>query len=225
MSVYTISFGKNVLRAIGAPYNVQTDRFFRAWAQAEGSRARHNPFATTQRMTGSTTTLNPNGTPNSHGVQDYVNWQQGVEATVKTLLNGRYPGLVKAIRAGQSALAMSIALKGTPWGTGGLAEIIVRSGRIKDYPIGSCYPVRPPFTKRATPRVANGQTVHTSSIVPGDTGADVDEVLRRVAPTMRFYVGDAVQAVAEHQRRRWPLLGKPDGIIGPLTYRSITGHP
>jgi hypothetical protein len=42
---------------------------------------------------------------------------------------------------------------------------------------------------------------------------------------MRFYVGDAVQAVAEHQRRRWPLLGKPDGIIGPLTYRSITGHP
>ena len=219
MTYYSTTYGKAVLRALNAPYNGQTDRFMRAWAQSESATARWNPWATTARMPGSTTTRNPNGTLNSAGVQDYLSWEQGVQATVKTLLNGRYGPLVAAMRSGKSSLAMALALKASPWGTGALAERIIRSGRIPEFPIGNCYPV-----PRTSYDKANGP------ILPGDVGADVDELLRALGNTAKFYDGDPddprtpVGKVVAHQRKRWPLLGNPDGIVGPLSYRSITGH-
>lgn len=215
MTYYNISWGKTFLRSIGAPFTEETDIFLRAWAQAEGTSARWNPFATTQRMTGSTTTKNPNGTPNSAGVQDYLTWVQGVNATAKTILNGRYGPLVAALRKGTDRYAMAAALAASPWGTGKLVQQILAGGRLpRDYPIGYCYPVP--------------ATAWSRTIKPGMTGTDVDELLRHLGNTGKFFDfnvahGNYAGKVKSYQKLR-PWLWPADGIVGPKTFKSITGH-
>lgn len=214
MTYYNITWGKAFLRSIGAPYNVETDKFLRAWAQAEGAKAKWNPFATTQKMPGSTTTINANGTPNSAGVQDYVSWTQGVAATVKTITNGKYVALLGSIRKGTDAKVMAANLGTSLWGTK-LALVVLNSASGPlDYPIGYCYPLVP--------------TVWTRKIEPGFTGMDVDELLRHLGNTGKFFDslpahGDYVGKVKSYQKLR-PWLWPADGIVGPKTYKSITGH-
>lgn len=208
-SVYTITFGKEMLRGIKAPYNPETDKFLRAWAQAEGSMAKHNPFATTQPAVGATNF-------NSVGVKNYVSWQQGVEKTVETLLNGKYPQLVTALRSGLSAKGMANALAATPWGTGQLALEVLQY-TVPEFPFGSCYPVPPAAYAH-----------FDTKIRPGDTGRDVDELLRCIARRRgvagyKYYAGEPVTYVKWYQLAR-PWLWKPDGIVGPKTYESICGH-
>jgi hypothetical protein len=214
MTYYNITWGKTFLRSLNAPYNEETDKFLRAWAQAEGTPARWNPFATTQKMTGSTTTKNPNGTLNSAGVQDYLTWISGVNATTKTILNGKYGPLVAAIRRGESAANMAVALGESPWGTKLAYEIVTSSKGPLDYPIGNCYPVP--------------ATAWSRTIKPGMTGPDVDELLRYLGNTGKFYDWNIVHGnfagkVKSYQKLR-PWLWPADGIVGPKTYKSITGH-
>lgn len=218
-SYYCVTWGKELCRKIGAPWTPANDIYLRAWAMAEGARARWNPFATTQRMPGSTTTMNVNGTPNSAGVQDYLSWQQGVDATAKTLLNGYYPALVAALRKGDNAMATAKALAASPWGTGTLVvRILSSTGGANTFKIGNCY------------SYVNG-TTHvpwTRTIKPGMTGRDVDELLRHLGNVSSFYNDaldpfDPVAKVKAHQRVR-PWLWPADGIVGPKTYKSITSH-
>jgi len=92
-----------------------------AWKRAEnGSRPcngvqvvggpKFNGFATTERLPGSTDY-------NSVHVQNYIDALQGEEATARTLTNGRYPNILKALASGDpTAICTSIA--NSPWGTG-----------------------------------------------------------------------------------------------------------
>lgn len=85
-----------------------------AWMNAEGGNwnnsATYNPLNTTQRMSGS-------HSMNSVGVQAYTSWQQGLQATVKTLRNGYYGSILSALKAGASAQAVANAVVSSPWGT------------------------------------------------------------------------------------------------------------
>jgi len=111
-------FYRALLRGIGAAPTPAVLQFLYAWRQAEGGTARYNPFNTTPRMTGSSAY-------NRVGVQNYPDPQTGVNATVKTILNGRYANLVAALRAGTSSRAMAQALAASPWGTGDLARRVL----------------------------------------------------------------------------------------------------
>lgn len=77
-----------------------------AWMRAEGGNwnnsARYNPLNTTQRMSGSSSM-------NSVGVQAYRSWDQGLDATVKTLKNGYYGPILHALQ-GSSAQAVANAV-------------------------------------------------------------------------------------------------------------------
>ena len=86
-----------------------------AWEAAEGgawqNSASGNPLNTTMPEPGSSAI-------NSAGVQAYPSWQEGFAATVATLNNGDYPGILAALRAGDSAQAVADAVGASPWGTG-----------------------------------------------------------------------------------------------------------
>ncbi len=86
------------------------------WQRAEGGHwhntARYNPLNTTQNMPGSGDT----GTQGNISV--YRNWRQGVEATERTLENGRYGGILQALRNG-TARDVASAINASPWGTHG----------------------------------------------------------------------------------------------------------
>lgn len=90
-------WAEDVLDGIGAPHTSGNIAFLQAWQRAEGgssnNNAAYNPLCTTQWMPGS---ISINGV----GVKAYISWQQGLEATIKTLLNGHYPAIVAALRAG-----------------------------------------------------------------------------------------------------------------------------
>lgn len=86
--------------------------------QAEGGNALWNPLNTTQRMTGS-------WDYNSVGVQNYVDFDSGFAATVKTIKQTNaafgYTAIVSRLRANARPARTLHAVERSSWGTGGLA--------------------------------------------------------------------------------------------------------
>jgi hypothetical protein len=68
-------------------------RLLDAWARAEGGLAQWNPLNTTLKLYGSTPY-------NAAGVQSYVRPTEGVCATVLTLVNGHYAGILGDLQGG-----------------------------------------------------------------------------------------------------------------------------
>ena len=121
-------FYKSILKGIGAPITDENMNFFYAWRQAEGGKARNNPFNTTQSKPGSTfyNCLKKGVSGCKSGVRNYLSSQDGIDATVRTIKNGRYQNIINALKSGDSAEKSAQALKSSPWGTGELALKVVR---------------------------------------------------------------------------------------------------
>src|SRR6266516_256594 len=103
-----------LLNRLGIPPNRGNVRALVGWAQAEGghwkNQARFNPLNTTQPEPGA-------GNTGSQGnIKAYKDWQQGLNATVATLRNGRYGGILQALK-GNDPGAIARAIGSSPWGT------------------------------------------------------------------------------------------------------------
>jgi len=110
-------FAENLLHKIGAPVTKANLTFLDAWQRAEGGSA-DNPFNTTEHARGAHRF-------NSAGVQRYDSIATGIEATVKTLENGLYNGVLRALHIGTNAHAAADAVSRTPWGTGlGISRVL-----------------------------------------------------------------------------------------------------
>jgi len=105
------AFYAAVLTGIGAPVNSKTVTFMRAWAKLEGGSASWNPFNTTAPMPGATSY-------NSVGVRNYASRQDGITATIRTLVNSGkgtyYKGIIAALRRNDPRGAVA-ALVASPW--------------------------------------------------------------------------------------------------------------
>jgi hypothetical protein len=90
------------------------------WERAEGGHwnnsAQYNPLNTTQPMPGYKTFRSVGVGAADIGI--YGSWDQGIDATVKTLRNGRYNGILNALKAGDPA-KVAAAIDASPWGTHG----------------------------------------------------------------------------------------------------------
>ena len=93
MGAVSDRFYERVLEGIGAPVSSNALTLMRAWQRAEGGKASFNPFNTTQPWPGATAY-------NKVGVRNYASESDGVAATTKTLLNGRYGAIVEGLRSG-----------------------------------------------------------------------------------------------------------------------------
>jgi len=122
-------FYKSILKGVGAPITDENMKFLYAWRQAEGGKARNNPFNTTQPKPNSTfyNCLKKGVSGCKSGVRNYMSSQDGIDATIKTLKNGRYQNIISALQSGASAEKTAMALKSSPWGTGQLALKVVQS--------------------------------------------------------------------------------------------------
>ena len=92
-SEQTIQFYTDVLKKLGAKPTPGNLVFIYAWRQAEGANATYNPWNSTQHLGGST---NYNTIP----VQNYLTYNDGITASVKTLTNGHYSNIIKAFKKG-----------------------------------------------------------------------------------------------------------------------------
>ena len=108
------SFASSVLRGLGIHQTPGAVRALVGWMKAEGGHwhndAKYNPLNTTQPMPGA-------GNTGSQGnIKVYRDWNQGVQATVKTLENGRYQPILHALAQGDPN-RVAQAIGQTPWGT------------------------------------------------------------------------------------------------------------
>lgn len=104
-------FATAVLHGVGAPVTPQNIAGLSGWAQAEGGSGHNNPFNTTQGAPGAT---NFNGV----GVKVYPNLNVGAQATIQTLKNGRYGGIIAALQRSDPR-GLAAAIGASPWGTSG----------------------------------------------------------------------------------------------------------
>jgi cell wall-associated NlpC family hydrolase len=106
-------FATAVLRKWGKPVTATTVRNLLGWMAAEGghthNKARFNFLNTTQPEPGAGNT----GTQGN--IKVYRNFGQGVDATVRTLNNGRYGAIGQAVTGDPNTF--SRAVNASPWGT------------------------------------------------------------------------------------------------------------
>ncbi len=107
-------FAEKVLQSVGIPVNKTSVGKFVAWEKQEGGHwnntARYNPLNTTLALPGAANT----GTQGN--IKVYNSWQQGIEATVKTLKAPSYAGILANLKSGTVA-DFKIAVNTSPWGT------------------------------------------------------------------------------------------------------------
>jgi len=110
-----IGWARALLGYLGVPQTSSNITAITAWELAEGGHwynsARFNPLDTTMPAPGATDM-------NSVGVKAYTSWAQGFSATVATLRNGLYGPILTALQRGNDAMAVAMAVAGSPWGTG-----------------------------------------------------------------------------------------------------------
>ena len=150
-----IKFYQDILKSIGTKVTCEKMLFFFAWRTGESSKSTYNPFATTYRdernegcyynclpenKSGLSISdcITPTGCRSCKskcvgGVRNYKTYDSGLNATVKTLTNGRYNNVVRKLKNDNST-AYEIASEVDElrvWGTGGLViEIIKWNGTI-----------------------------------------------------------------------------------------------
>ncbi|HUO66187.1 MAG TPA: hypothetical protein VMV37_01545 [Gammaproteobacteria bacterium] len=111
-------FAQALLAALHLPVNDANTASIIAWQVAEGGHwnngALYNPLNTTLTMPGSVTVIKLSG---SIGIQAYVNWEEGLSATAKTLAAGIYAPIRAALSRSASVREFLQAVDSTPWGT------------------------------------------------------------------------------------------------------------
>jgi hypothetical protein len=117
-------FYKSILKCIGAEPTKNNLMFMYAWRQAEGGKAKNNPFNTTQKWPSATNY-------NSVGVKNYQTVVDGIQATCKTLKNGEYEKIIQGFKNDVGLSSLTDAVTSSPWGTKDLLKRIT-----KDYIAG-----------------------------------------------------------------------------------------
>lgn len=114
------TFYKKLLTNLGAPVTDENLKFLYAWRQSEGKAGRYNPFNTTHKL--------PNSTNfNSVGVKNYNTIEDGLDATLKTLKNGRYNCIVDGLKndIGAKRISTECLSQLKTWGTGELVSKVL----------------------------------------------------------------------------------------------------
>jgi len=114
------NFYEKLLTNLGAPTSKENLKFLYAWRQSEGKAGKYNPFNTTQGIPGASNF-------NSVGVKNYSSIEDGMEATLKTLKNGRYNCIVNSLKNDIGAKTISTKCLDDlqTWGTGDLVAKVV----------------------------------------------------------------------------------------------------
>lgn len=113
MNVTPALFAKSLLQRLGLPVTDNNVAALVSFQAHEGGHmanaAAFNPMNTTMKMDGSHAV-----TP--VGVQAYTSWDQGIEATAKTLTNGAYGPILDALKASAHPDVTMKAIAASPWG-------------------------------------------------------------------------------------------------------------
>ncbi len=166
-------FAAGLLESLGDAVTPQGVGAIAAWAAGEGSCARNNPLDTTQPASGAT----PFNTLGGGGhVWNYPSSSEGIQATVATLRNGLYGGILAVLANRPTPASLEAAVRASPWGTGRFGSTAYSGARCTGSgpPPGSPVDVPPPEST-GTPalivaRAAAYQAAMTAPMTAEDGG-------------------------------------------------------
>ena len=108
------TWAKTLLQKLHYPTTTANIQALTTWAAWEGGQwhnpDHYNPLNTTMPAPGAIST-------NSEGVKSYTSWDQGYQATIKTLKNGLYGPILKALSSGTNSKAVLKAVNHSRWGS------------------------------------------------------------------------------------------------------------
>jgi hypothetical protein len=128
------------LGRINAPVTEQNMAAMLAWQRAEGggggkktglgvNSANYNPLNTTLDVRGAKRMGDGPGYGGYEaGVKSYNSWNQGMDATVKTIMSGKYTGILAALQQGNSSENVLNQVVASPWGTKNISGASGSSG-------------------------------------------------------------------------------------------------
>jgi hypothetical protein len=129
-------FYKSILKCVGAEPTKSNMLFMYAWRQSEGGGSANNPFNTTQQWPGATILKG-----SSAGVKNYKTPEDGIQATCKTLKNGRYRDIIDGLKNDIGLNGLTNAVIKSPWGTKDLLRKVtqgyIAGNSPKPHPINS----------------------------------------------------------------------------------------
>ena len=154
-SAEDIEFYSKILEGIDAPVTKNTLTFFFAWRQAEHGACAFNPFATMQPYGASTKFNKP-------GVRNYESAEDGIAATIKTLLNGYYPDLLTRLRSDLDPLEIAASLDLNIWGSSQLPLKVLEGGS-----------VNPPEIARTTTRTVDDKVDNANKDIENNSDSSL----------------------------------------------------
>jgi len=145
MSVNRTQFAYQLLAALGVRPTYDSVAAIVAWETLENTQALNNPLATERVM----------GVPgednfNSVGVRNYPTLAVGVAATVVTLSNGYYGGILSALPNG-TFTEIANAVDASPWGDHDVAQVRPDFNALIGSNDDSVYPLTPPWRSQPEP--------------------------------------------------------------------------
>lgn len=207
-----------LLQQMGAPATKANLRFLDAWQRAEGGNAAYNPLNTTQQAPGASAY-------NSVGVRNYGSPEQGLQATVETLNNGRYGAIVNLLRSGRATAGqLGQAVEASPWGTGGgVMRVLGEGGPAAAGPGPSSYGPGP------SPSGDGGRREFVTSMIDAigkkDTKASVGALTKlRRDRAMSAFAPDGAPAAAPGAGPV-PVAGLPQGAGGDAGLEELIYDP
>lgn len=202
-------FAASLLRTLGIHQTPGAVQALVGWENAEGGHwhndAKHNPLNTTLNMPGSGDT----GTQGNISV--YRSWDQGLEATAKTLAN--YPGIRKALASGNPN-AVAAAIGSSSWGTSGslVARAIAGTPRVAGVHAG----VAPSGSSGGSVTSPDATMTRT---VPGEVtagGLGVADLLKAIQPQHAAVMASAPQAPQFSAASRYLKMGTVPMSVGAM---------
>jgi murein DD-endopeptidase MepM/ murein hydrolase activator NlpD len=197
-------FAAAVLKGVGAPVTPGNIAGFIGWSQAEGPLAssnwqRNNPLNTTEGQGA------VGGAFNSSGVRTYPDTQTGIAATIKTLLNGNYGGILSAFKSNNPS-GLGGAIGSSPWGTSGqLASQTIAAALKQGYKVPSgTLGATPAATPAKVPTVsANFTPIQSSAPNIFNTLAGLEQTRQNILANAGVKQSPATSAV----EAGWTALG------------------
>lgn len=209
-----------LLSRLGYPLTPANIEAIVAWEAAEGGHwnnsADFNPLNTTENEPGA-------HAMNSVGVKAYTSWQEGLDATVATLRNGRYAPILAALKSGDNPGAVTTAVTSSPWGTHSIS--LGAAASYADYSRSGDSPVATSGLAPA-PAAATGATTVVDAgtqLPPDPTPAQIDSYIESNYGYLAAFLKDPAVAPLLTYAARKQL--NPDEIRGLLTDTSNPMFP
>ena len=167
-----VQWAEVLLQQCNYPVNQSNVDFLASWALIEGGNwnntAHYNPLNTTQPEAGSSGIAG-----NPDGVQSYVSWAQGFQATITALNNGYYPDILLALEQGNATAANNanqLAENLSKWSGGGYTRVPISSsvnvGGLpsggSNYGTGGGTTLPPPLGDTPVTQIGSGGSVETN---------------------------------------------------------------